>query len=98
MDPVMQDKLATNVANAWKMASNYAWGATGAIYSIWLALTPEQHQAIIAHLPIPVWSVPIVGSVIGIACRLWPQKSLTLDAAEAKSTAPPEHYQSPPQT
>lgn len=88
MDPTTKDKLATNVANSWKMASNYVMAAAGVAFTIYLALPPEQQQTLIQHLPVPPWVLPIVASVIGIVARLWPQKSITPAIAEAKSAAP----------
>lgn len=82
MDPDTKDKLATNAANSWKMASNWVFVAIGTLFTIYLALPADQQQALINHLPVPPWLIPIVGSVVGIAARLWPQKSLTPPAAD----------------
>lgn len=76
MDAEKKEKLATNVANSWKMASNWVFTISGAIVAIYVSLPVEQQAALIAHLPLPAWMVPIAGSVVGVAVRLWPQKSL----------------------
>ena len=89
MDLTTKDKLATNVANGWKMASNWVMAAAGVIFTIYLALPPDQQQAIVQHLPVPPWLLPIVATVIGILARLWPQKSITSAVAEAKSDESP---------
>ncbi len=85
MDDITKQKLAVNIENAHKMASNYVMGASGVAFAIYLGLPPEQQAAILAHLPVPPWLVPIIGSVIGIVARLWPQKSITPAVAAAKS-------------
>lgn len=77
MEDQTKEKLAANVSNSYKMASNWAIAATGALFTIYLALPVEQQQALVQHLPVPPWVLPIVTSVIGIVARLWPQKSLT---------------------
>ena len=85
MDPITKDKLALNVANSYKMASNWVMAAAGVAFTVYLALPPEQQQALIQHLPMPPWLLPILASVIGIAARLMPQKSITPEVAAAKS-------------
>lgn len=90
MDDTTKQKLAVNASNAWKMASNYVMAGSGVIFAIYLGLPAEQQQAIINHLPVPAWLVPIVGSVVGIAARLWPQKSITPEVAAAKSDDAPQ--------
>ena len=90
MDEITKEKLAVNVANAHKMASNYVMGASGVAFAIYLGLPPEQQAALIAHLPLPPWLVPIIGSVVGIVARLWPQKSITPAVAAAKSESAPQ--------
>jgi len=76
MEQETKDRLGANVTNAWRMASNWAMAASGTIFAVYLGLPAEQQQAILAHLPVPPWALPIAASVIGIAARLWPQKSL----------------------
>lgn len=93
MDDNMKDKLATNAANAWKMWSNWVMTASGVVGAIYLALPDEQKQALLNHLPLPAWLIPIVGTVIGVALRIWPQKSITPEVAAAKSAAPPPEGQ-----
>lgn len=87
MEQDTKDKLAVNVANSWKMASNWVMTASGALFAIYLALPLEQQQTLINHLPMPPWLVPIAGTVIGVAARLWPQKSITPEVAAAKSAS-----------
>jgi hypothetical protein len=86
----MDPKLATNLANAHKMASNWVMTAVGAMATIWFLLPADQQATVIAHLPVPLWSLPIVTSIIGIAARVWPQKSITPAVAEAKSADAPQ--------
>ena len=91
MNETTKDKVATNVANSWKMSSNWVFTATGAMFAIYLSLPIEQQQTLLAHLPVEPWVVPIVTSVIGIVARLWPQKSITPQvAAAASASAPPQ--------
>ena len=90
MDEIIKDKLAINVANSWKMASNWIMSAAGIMFAIYLALPLDQQAALVAHLPVPPWVLPIVTSVIGIVARLWPQKSITPDVAAAKSDDAPQ--------
>jgi len=90
MDQTTKDKLAVNVTNSWKMASNYVMAIAGALFAIYLALPLDQQQTLVAHLPVPAWALPIAGSVVGIVARLWPQKSITADVAAAKSDTPPK--------
>lgn len=93
MEQVTKDKLTVNVENAHKMASNWAATATGALFVVYLALPAEQQAALVAHLPVPAWVIPIITSVISIVARLWPQKSITPAVAAAKSDSPPEETQ-----
>lgn len=95
MNPETKDKLVTNAANSWKMASNWVMAAAGSLFAIYLALPSEQQQALVNHLPVPAWLVPIVGSVIGIAARLWPQRSITHAVAAAKSDPPADDGATP---
>lgn len=76
MEQDTKDRLSANVGNAWKMASNWAMATFGTIFAIYLGLPVEQQQEIVAHLPVPPWALPIAASVVGIAARLWPQRSL----------------------
>lgn len=88
MDDTTKAKLAVNVANSYKMASNWIMAATGVIFTIYLALPPDQVAALNAHLPVPAWALPICTSVLGIVARLWPQAAITPEVAAAKSDAP----------
>lgn len=83
MDPTTKEKLAVNVTNSWRMASNWIMSAAGVMFAIYLALPLDQQSALLAHLPVPPWILPILTSVIGIVARLWPQKNLTPEAAAA---------------
>jgi hypothetical protein len=86
MTPETKDKITTNVSNSWKMASNWAMSLTGAMFAVYLALPLDQQQAVVTHLPVPAWVLPIITSVIGIVARLWPQKSLNTDSADLGTT------------
>lgn len=90
MDQTTKDKLAINVANSWKMASNYVMVGAGIAFAYWLTLSPEQQALIISHLPIPPWLIPIATGFAGFAARLWPQKSITPAVAAAKSEDAPQ--------
>lgn len=85
MDDTTKDKLVINLTNSWKMASNWWFTALGTIGVVWVNLPAEQQQALLAHLPVPGWVLPIAATVIGIAARVWPQKSITPEVAAAKS-------------
>lgn len=88
MDQATKDKLAINVSNSWKMWSNHVMVIAGAVFAIYLRLRPDQQQTLVDHLPVPPWLLPIVASVIGIAVRLWPQRSISAPVAAAKSADP----------
>lgn len=87
MDDTTKAKLAVNVSNSYKMASNWVMTISGAAFAIYLALPLEQQQTLINHLPVPPWLLPIVGSVVGVVARLWPQHSITPEVALAKSNS-----------
>ena len=76
MDPTTKDKITANVTNSWRMASNWIMSAAGAMFAIYLSLPLDQQAALVAHLPVPPWVLPIATSVVGIVARLWPQKKL----------------------
>lgn len=88
MDQTTKDKLAINLANSFKMASNYVMALAGGLFAIWLSLPVDMQQELIAHLPVKPWLIPILTAAVGITARLWPQKSITADVAAAKSDAP----------
>lgn len=88
MDDTTKDKLATNASNAFKMASNWVMGAAGLMFAVYLSLPVDQQQALVNHLPVEPWLIPIATSTIGILARLWPQKSISPTVAAAKSDAP----------
>jgi len=90
VDDVTKEKLAVNAANAWRMASNWVMAAAGAAFAIYLALPQDQQQTLVQHLPVPGWLLPIAASVVGIAARLWPQKSISGAVAAAKSQDAPQ--------
>lgn len=90
MDDATKDKLAINAANAWKMWSNWVMTASGIAFAIYLALPQDQQATLVQHMPVPAWLLPIIGSIIGIVARLWPQKSLTPPVAAAKSEDAPQ--------
>ena len=82
MDDLTKDKLVSNLTNSYKMASNWWFTMLGTLGVIWVNLPVEQQQAVISHLPVPGWVLPIVGTVIGIVARLWPQASITPPKAD----------------
>lgn len=85
-------KMAANFAISWKMASNWVMGAAGLAFAFYLSLPPEQQQAVLAHLPVPPWVLPIVASLIGFLARIYPQKSLTPTEAENKADTTEEQH------
>ena len=93
MDENTKTKLDINLANAHKMASNWVMAAAGTMFTIWLALPPDQQQSVIAHLPVPPWVLPIAASILGIVARLWPQKNISPEVAAAKSVDAPQTVQ-----
>lgn len=90
MHPITKEKLRINMANAWRMWSNWVMGASGIAFSAYLTLAPEQQQSLVSHLPVAPWLVPILATVGGIAARLWPQHSITAAVAAAKSVDSPQ--------
>lgn len=90
MDDTTKEKLAINMANGWKFASNWVMSAAGISFAIYLALPLDQQQTLLQHLPVPPWLLPIAASVVGIAARLWPQKSISGPVATAKSEDAPQ--------
>lgn len=88
MDQLTKDKLAINVGALPKMASAWVMTAAGVLGTIWISLTPDQQMQVIQHSPLPVWSYPIVLTVVGIIGRVWPQKILKNAEADAKSADP----------
>lgn len=90
MDPTTKQKLAINASNAWKMWSNWVMAAAGIAFGIYLQLPIEQQQALVQHLPVPPWLLPIVATGLGIVARLWPQKSISPAVAAAKSEDAPQ--------
>ena len=77
------------------MASNWVMAAAGVIFTIYLALPPDQQQAVVQHLPGAAVAAADRGFRDRHLARLWPQKSIT-SYREAKSettttTAQGEH-------
>lgn len=100
MDSTTKDKLQTNVSNSWKMASNYVMAIAGLLWAAYLALPvtcaagdagcTSQHALqvwVSTTLHVPALLLPLLTGAIGIAARLWPQKSITPSVAAAKSDA-----------
>lgn len=77
MNQSEKDRLAFNVRNAARMASNWVMTAVGAGGAIYLSLPLDQQQAILDHLPVEPWLVPVIASVVGIVARMWPQPKLS---------------------
>lgn len=90
MEQQTKDKLVINLANSWKMASNYVSVASGAMFCVYLALPADTQLAIVQHLPVPPWAIPVITSILNVVARLWPQKSITPFVAAAKSDSTPE--------
>lgn len=90
MEQEAKDKLAINVANSWKMASNWVMGVAGIAFGYYLSMPQVDQQKLVAHLPIDPYWFPIIASAIGYAARVWPQKSITPFVAAAKSDSTPE--------
>jgi len=91
----MKDKLAINLANAGKMASNWVMTICGALGAAYLTLPvkclPEEvgcvsQSVVLGHLFVPAWSIPLVAAAVGVVARIWPQRSITPAVAAAKST------------
>lgn len=76
MQQASKDRLAFNVRNAARMASNWVMTAAGAVFAVYLSLPLEQQQEIINRLPVEPWLVPVIASVVGIVARMWPQRAL----------------------
>jgi hypothetical protein len=101
MDQLMKDKLATNIGALPKMASAWVMGLAGAMWAAYLALPVtcdgtdascfSQHDLqawASTTLHIPAFVFPLVVTLIGLAARIYPQKSLTVEEAGAKSAEP----------
>lgn len=95
MTPENKEKLVTNVSNSYKMASNWVMTIAGALFAAFLALPAKcvdldtactvSQATLLAQLPVPPWALPVAATLIGIAARLWPQKSISPEEAAAKS-------------
>jgi hypothetical protein len=88
MDDEKLSKLAVNVANARRMASNWVMAGAGIAFAVYLQLPADQQKALLEHLPVAPWLLPIIVSTVGIVARLWPQNSITPYVAAAKSDQP----------
>lgn len=107
MDDTTKEKLAINVANAWKMWSNRATVAMGALWTAYFALPTAcdtgatcttQHTVQLwfsTALHIPLALIASLATVATVLFRVWPQKSITPAVAAAKSEDAP---QPPPAT
>lgn len=96
----MQDStkaiISANVANSLSMASTWVNAAADAAFGLYLALPVDQQQAIVDHLPVPPWLIPIATFALRYAARNWPQPKLTatvatdvaVKTAELKENAP----------
>lgn len=89
MDQVTKDKLALNARISYKFASNWVMTAAGIGFAIYLHLTEAQQQALLEHLPLPAWLLPIIASTVGILARIWPQKNVSQAEGAAKSEDAP---------
>lgn len=96
MEQITKDKLRINFENAHKMASNWVMSAAGTLGTIWFALPERQQQTVIEHLPIPLWMLPVVMTIIGVGARLWPQAAITPRVAAASSETAPQPLAEPP--
>lgn len=90
MEDLTKQKILVNLTNSYKMASNWWFTMLGILGVIWVNMPDAQQQVVIAHLPVPGWMLPIIGTVIGIVARLWPQKSISPEVAVAKSADAPQ--------
>lgn len=81
----MQDStkaiVAANVSNSLSMASTWVNAAADAAFALYLALPADQQEAIVNHLPVPPWAIPIVTFALRYAARNWPQPALTATVA-----------------
>jgi hypothetical protein len=90
MHPLTIEKLKVNARNSWRMASNWVMTGAGIGFSAYLGLPDDQKEALVQHLPVPLWTVPIAVSVVGVAARVWPQHAISGQVAEAKSADAPQ--------
>lgn len=67
-------RLASNARNLHRMFSTWAMTLAGVLGTVWFALPLEQQQTLLEHSPLPIWSYPIVLTVIGVVGRMWPQR------------------------
>lgn len=85
------EHLKVNIRSAHKMASNWVMAGASSGAAIYLALPAEAQTNLVAgisaHLPVPVYMIPVAVGVLGFVARVWPQKSITLAEAEAKSAS-----------
>lgn len=89
MEQDTKDKLAVNVANSWKMLSVQIATLANGLFALYFFLPVDQQAAILSHLPVPAWLIPIIANVLIFGGRVLPQKGITADVAAAKSDAPP---------
>lgn len=77
MTPELKDKFITNLIALPAMNSARFMTICGVLAMVWVGLPPDQQAAVIAHLPLPAWALPIIATIIGLAVRVWPQATLT---------------------
>jgi hypothetical protein len=59
-------------------------------FAAYLGLPSDQQAAVLGHLPVPGWIVPLGVSAIGVGARMWPQHAISGPVAEAKSADTPQ--------
>ena len=95
MTPELKDKFISNLVALPKMNSAKFMTLCGVLAMVWIGLPADQQAAVIAHLPLPAWALPIIATIIGLAVRVWPQVSLTppvsvvTDGVPAADPVPP---------
>ena len=88
MTPELKDKFITNLIALPAMNSARFMTICGVLAMVWVGLPPDQQAAVIAHLPLPAWALPIIATIIGLAVRVWPQATLTPPTAVVTDPAP----------
>lgn len=88
MTPENKDKLKTNLAISYKMASVQATTIVGMLATAVLAMPESMRSEILNHLPVPSWLLPIISWGVIYLARIWPQLGLSKEEAEAKSADP----------
>lgn len=97
MEETTKDKLALNVANAWKMWSNRATVIVGALWTYYFTLPTacaagttcttqgdvQMWFSTTLHVPLAV--IATIATVLTVIARVWPQSNITPAVAAAKS-------------